>query len=278
MQVDDLDHPRQRPHQRPQRVQLVVAEAARLLRGPARRMDRAVGELKRQRNIVGDAFGPHVVEERKAFALRIVEAIPDLLPLFVQDRERAVLNSGELRGSEFALPTTTSAPGRQMKLTPKISGCSVCTKTPTRQSGKPACTRRSQVSAIMWLGLTADLAPSISQSVIFCSSGAFMVGAFAERSNGNVKSGRPAVENRGFTISVTSKIERASRLGSQSGRMPFEAEEVAGRREDGNVKEGWNGFVDDRDGVAFGLHASVCAGAKMVTFAARAGPMRRCEF
>ena len=51
-------------------------------------------------------------------------------------------------------------------------------KTPTRQSGMPACTIRSQVSAIMPAGLAADLAPSISQSVSFCNSGAFMTAAF----------------------------------------------------------------------------------------------------
>ena len=33
---------------------------------------------------------------------------------------------------------------------------------------------RSQVSDIIWVGLGADLAPSISQSVIFCRSGMFM--------------------------------------------------------------------------------------------------------
>jgi hypothetical protein len=31
----------------------------------------------------------------------------------------------------------------------------------------------------MWLGLTADLAPSISQSVIFCSLDTFIIVAFA---------------------------------------------------------------------------------------------------
>src|SRR4051812_5256935 len=48
-------------------------------------------------------------------------------------------------------------------------------KTPTRHSGKPACTRRSQVSAIILDGLGADLAPSISQSVIFLISAASML-------------------------------------------------------------------------------------------------------
>jgi len=53
-------------------------------------MNRAAGKPKRQRDIVGDAFGPHVVKERKAFALRIIEAISDFLSLVVQDRQRAV--------------------------------------------------------------------------------------------------------------------------------------------------------------------------------------------
>jgi hypothetical protein len=47
-------------------------------------------------------------------------------------------------------------------------------KTLTRQSGKPASTSRSQVSDIIRVGLGADRAPSISQSVSFCRSGRFM--------------------------------------------------------------------------------------------------------
>ncbi|MGZ3324870.1 MAG: hypothetical protein ACXU9C_28360, partial [Xanthobacteraceae bacterium] len=38
---------------------------------------------------------------------------------------------------------------------------------------------RSQVSAINLIGLVADLAPSISQSVTLCSSVAFMTPVFA---------------------------------------------------------------------------------------------------
>ena len=55
------------------------------------------------------------------------------------------------------------------------------TKTPTRHSGNPACTSRSQVSAIICGGLDADLAPSMSQSVILCKSDAFMRRTFAAR-------------------------------------------------------------------------------------------------
>ena len=52
---------------------------------------------------------------------------------------------------------------------------------PTRHSGRPASIRRSQISATIRGGLTADLAPSISQSAIFFRSGAFMADAFADQ-------------------------------------------------------------------------------------------------
>ena len=73
--------------------------------------------------------------------------------------------------SNEAAPITTSSPRRQMKLRAKTSGCSVCTNTPTRHSGSPAATIRSQVSWIIALGPTADRAPSISQSLMALSSG-----------------------------------------------------------------------------------------------------------
>jgi hypothetical protein len=54
-----------------------------------------------------------------------------------------------------------------MKLQPIISGCSVRTNTPTRHSGNPACTSRSEHSAIIWLGVAAERAPSMIQSETF---------------------------------------------------------------------------------------------------------------
>src|SRR5215204_4561383 len=79
------------------------------------------------------------------------------------------------------VPISTSAPGFQMKLRPKISGCRVRMKTPTRHSGRPALTNRSQTSAIACAGFAADLAPPISQSMSFCNSDAFMPTAFASQ-------------------------------------------------------------------------------------------------
>src|SRR3954470_3571974 len=56
-----------------------------------------------------------------------------------------------------------------------MSGCKVLTNTPTRHSGRPAATRRSQVSAIILAGLGADRPPSISHSVMFLISAASML-------------------------------------------------------------------------------------------------------
>src|SRR4051794_31460415 len=60
-----------------------------------------------------------------------------------------------------------------------MSGCKVLMKTPTRHSGTPAATRRSQVSAIILAGLGVDLPPSISQSASFLSSAASMLADLA---------------------------------------------------------------------------------------------------
>src|SRR5205807_10623650 len=68
-----------------------------------------------------------------------------------------------------------------MKARPKASGCSVRTKAPTRQSGRPAATRRSQVSVNSATGVRADRAPSTSHSVSFSRSEAFMRYAFADQ-------------------------------------------------------------------------------------------------
>src|ERR1700688_4332385 len=66
-----------------------------------------------------------------------------------------------------------------MKLRPNTSGCSVRTKAPTRQSGIPAATRRSQVSASICGGVGADRAPSMSQSISFCRWDGFIRRKFA---------------------------------------------------------------------------------------------------
>ncbi len=100
----DLDEAGQRRHQGSQGVQLLIAEAARLLGGPARGVNRAVGRKQRQRDIVGDAFGAHLVEKRKAFARGIVDAMPDFPYLAKHDRQRAVLKSGRIQQIEIRGP------------------------------------------------------------------------------------------------------------------------------------------------------------------------------
>ena len=86
----DFDDPGQRRDQRPQSVELLIGEAARLPGGPARRVNRAVDLLKRQRDIVGDTLGAQVVEEREALAVGTVDQRSDFPPLIEHDRERTV--------------------------------------------------------------------------------------------------------------------------------------------------------------------------------------------
>jgi hypothetical protein len=69
------------------------------------------------------------------------------------------VNSGVSGRSRLAVLTTTSAPGRQMKLRPNASGCRVFTNAPTRHNGRPAATRRSQVSDNSAIGVRAERAP-----------------------------------------------------------------------------------------------------------------------
>ncbi len=52
-------------------------------------MNRVVGEVQRQREIIRDALDAHFVEEREIPTCRIIEAKPDLGFLFIEDRERA---------------------------------------------------------------------------------------------------------------------------------------------------------------------------------------------
>ena len=171
-QADDLAEPRQRPHDRSQRVELLVAEAARLFGGPARGVDRA-GEKKRQRDVVGDALGAHVVEERKTPAFGIVQPISDLPPAAVKDRQRTLLNSGDSGKSKSACDDDLGAlpPDEAAAENVRVQRADEDADAPERQAGL------DQALA----GLRhhrgrggADRAPSISQSVSFWRSAAFM--------------------------------------------------------------------------------------------------------
>ena len=71
-------------------------------------MSRAIGGEKRQRDIVSDAFGTHVVEKRKALAFGIVDAMSDLPALAKYDGQRAVdefrrIKQTEIRGAHHDL-------------------------------------------------------------------------------------------------------------------------------------------------------------------------------
>ena len=77
-----------------------------------------VGKQQRQRDVIGDAFGTHILEDRKARALRIVQPASDLLALGKTIISGLVTNPGASRMSKSTVPISTSAPGRQMKLRP----------------------------------------------------------------------------------------------------------------------------------------------------------------
>ena len=84
-QADDFDITRQRRDHRAQRIQLLVGKATRLFRGPARRVDGAVDKRHRQRDVVGDALGAHILDNREAATFWIVRPRPDLLALREND-------------------------------------------------------------------------------------------------------------------------------------------------------------------------------------------------
>ncbi len=157
-QRQNLAEPCKGSHDRPQRGYLLVGETVGMLGGPARCMRGAVGEQKRQRDVVGDTFGAHVVEEGKAPARGIVQPVSDFLSAAVENRQWALMNSGVSGRSKSAVLTTTSAPGRQMKLRPRASGCSVRTKAadaPQRQRRPQPGARRSPLAARPALAPTA---------------------------------------------------------------------------------------------------------------------------
>src|SRR5437588_6809680 len=80
---------------------MLAGETVRVPGGPARRVRGAVGKLKWQRDVVGDAFTAHVVEERKAPALGIIQPISDFLPAAIQKRQRALPESRRIRQIEI---------------------------------------------------------------------------------------------------------------------------------------------------------------------------------
>ena len=93
------------------------------------------------RDVVGDAFVPQSrcrngdCSRPSPSTMRWRTA----LPVLIKHRKRAGavgVGVDDVEGRRRR--STTSAPGRQTKLRPKTSGCSVRTNTPTRHSGMPA--------------------------------------------------------------------------------------------------------------------------------------------
>ncbi|MGY4330665.1 hypothetical protein ACVWWG_005082 [Bradyrhizobium sp. LB7.2] len=103
-QADDLADARKRCYEGADRRDVVIAEAAGIPRDPTRCVDRAVEIRHRHRDIVGHAFGAHVIEERKALAVGVVHAAPDLDPLFEHDTKRAPGEFGRVQDIEIDGP------------------------------------------------------------------------------------------------------------------------------------------------------------------------------
>ena len=152
-------------------VELLVAETARLPGGPARRVNRPVDEEQRQRDIIGDALGAHVVEEWKAPAFGIVER--DSLTSRPSSNTIAsglFLNSGESRKLEIRGADGDFGAGPPDEIEAENIGMQRPDEdadAPQRQAGRdqPLAGLRHHRA-----GLGDDLAPSISQSVICFSS------------------------------------------------------------------------------------------------------------
>src|SRR6516165_11848736 len=53
-------------------------------------MKRTIDMDERERDVIGDAFFPKVIEQRKTLAVGTIEQRPDLPPLAKNDRQRAV--------------------------------------------------------------------------------------------------------------------------------------------------------------------------------------------
>ena len=88
-QPRDFDQSGKRRDQPAQGLELHVGEAARLFRGPAGCVHRAVDIEQRQRDIIGDALRAQIIKQRKVLRVRTVDQRSDLAPFAKDDRERA---------------------------------------------------------------------------------------------------------------------------------------------------------------------------------------------
>ena len=118
------------------------------------------------------------VLDREALAVRVARAGPNLQSLLEHDDDGALVEirrvqNLEIDSTEFDLGARL--PDEVSSVDVGMQGANEDADPPKR----PAATMRSQVSAMKLFGLPADLPPSISQSVSFCSSATFMTSAFA---------------------------------------------------------------------------------------------------
>ena len=132
------------------------------------RVDRAVDERQRQRDIIRDALGAQILDDREALAPGIVDACPNLQPLLEHDHQRAGVEIRRVQNIEIdraQLDLGARLPDEIAAVNLGMQSSNEDADTPQRQA-RPQPSVRS-ISAINLLGLVADLAPSISQSVNF---------------------------------------------------------------------------------------------------------------
>ena len=163
-------------------------------------------------------------DDREMAGSRVVRAAADLDSLQENDFQRAGVeglgvHDVEIDGADFDLGARLPD-----EIVPNISGCNVRMKTPTRHSGRPASTRRSQHSAIITLASGADRAPSISQSISFWNFAVFIFTASA----GSSLSVKPT---SGLCVWLMSGQSRANRNGRKMLEFRAWKRQVNGLRE-----------------------------------------------
>ncbi len=175
-----FDHARQRRADLPQCRQLLIRKAARLSGSPARCVHpyHHPRRAAAWRDVIRDALGTELLDNRKTLACGIIGASPTSSPCCNTMISRLARKSG-IRESGNR-PSCDLDP--RHRLPDEIAGRKrrwASEQEHQRHSGRPAATIRSQVSAMKLAGLAADLPPSISQSISFWSSGTFITPVFA---------------------------------------------------------------------------------------------------
>ena len=139
---EDLRHARERPHDPPERADIVVGEAVRALGRESDRVHRAGGEHQRLCEVIREPFLRQTAEDREV-AGAVTDPPPDLPLLPDHERDRAGLERVRVDLRPRSSPTFARSPGRHANVRPATSGCSVMTTADSRSTTTPSARRRS---------------------------------------------------------------------------------------------------------------------------------------